>query len=51
MLGTINAVVNLKQFSPIILIFVEINWPRSGFAIAVFGCRVTCASNNKYIIR
>ena len=32
-----------KQFNPIVLICVETNWPCSGFAMVVLGCRVTCA--------
>ena len=35
----INAMMNLKQFGPLIVICVEINWPGSWFAMAVLGCR------------
>ena len=48
-LGTIyRSRVNLKQFSHVVLICVEINWLCSGFAIVVLGCRVTCASDNSH---
>ena len=45
-MGTINAMVNLKQFSRIVLICVEnYNWPCSGFAMVVAAWLwVTCAS-------
>ena len=36
----------LKQFSPIALICVESNCPCIGFAMALLGYRVTCASNS-----
>ena len=48
-LGTINTMVNLKQFNHIVLIYVETTWPYCGFAVAVLGCRITCASNNNNI--
>ena len=35
----INAMMNLKQFGPLVLICVETNWPGSSFAMAVLGCR------------
>ena len=35
----INAMMNLKQFDPLVLIGIEINWPGSWFAMAILGCR------------
>ena len=36
-LGIINAMTNLKQFGPLVLICVETNWPAAGswFAMAI----------------
>ena len=41
-LATINAMLTLKQFSPIVLICTETKWPCSGFAMAVLDYRITC---------
>ena len=38
LLDIINAMMNLKQFGPLVLICVETNWPGSWFAIAVLCC-------------
>ena len=38
-LGIINAMMNLKQFGPLVLNCVETNWPGSWFAMVVLGCR------------
>ena len=35
----INAMMNLKQFGPLVLICVETNWTGSRFTMAVLGCR------------
>ena len=47
-LRIINAMMNLKQFGPLVLICLETNWPGSWFAMAVLGCRshVLIANNN-----
>ena len=38
-LGIIKAMMNLKQFDPLVLICVETKLPGSRFAMAVLGCR------------
>ena len=38
-LGIINAMMNSKQFGPLVLICVETNWPSNCFTMAVLGCR------------
>ena len=38
-LGIINAMMSLKQCGLLVLISVATNWPGSGFAMAVLGCR------------
>ena len=48
-LGTIiNAMVNLKQSSTIVLICVETNWLCSEFAMVLLDYRVTCNYATKY---
>ena len=44
-LGNINAMIYLKQISPLVLICVETNWVGSLFAMSVLGCR---DNNNNY---
>ena len=49
-LDTINAIMNIKQFSLIILIWVETQWPGSWFAMAVLDGRSLVLDNNKFIM-
>ena len=44
-LGITNAMINLKQFGPLVLICVETNWPGSWLAMAVHGCRLIVINN------
>ena len=39
MLCTVNAMVNLNNYTSMILICVETNWPGSWFEMVVLGCR------------
>ena len=49
MLVIINAMMNLKQFGPLLLICVETNWPGSSFAMAILGCRSLVLVNNQVL--
>ena len=35
----INVMMNLKPFGPLVLIYVETNWPGSCFTMAILKCR------------
>ena len=49
LLDIINAMMNLEQFGPVVLICVETNWPGSRFTMTVLGCRSLVLVNNQVL--